>query len=283
MATGYILYNPQAGNGTAKQRAEALCTCMDGATKCFDVTKITNYEAFLAGMAPEDYLVIAGGDGTLNRFVNHVAKLSFPQDVLYYPVGSGNDFARDMDQLESGRVFSVKKWMQDLPTVEVNGHTYRFLNGVGFGIDGYCCQVGDELKQIPGKKVDYTAIAIKGLLFHFQSRNAEVVVDGQHYHYKKVWIAPTMLGRFYGGGMIPAPDQRRDNPEHKLSLTIFGGAGRLATLCVFPSIFKGAHVKHTKQVAVHSGHEITVTFDQPTPLQIDGETILNVTGYTARW
>lgn len=283
MATGYILYNPLAGNGTVEQSVEALQTILPETTQCFDVTKITNYKAFLAGMDPEDYLVITGGDGTLNRFVNDVSGMNFPQNVLYYPAGSGNDFARDMDQANCGSAFAVKQWIQELPTVEVNGHTYRFINGVGFGIDGYCCQVGDELKQTPGKKVDYTAIAIKGLLVHFQPRNAQVVVDGQHYSYQKVWIAPTMLGRFYGGGMIPAPLQRRTDLERKLSVTIFGGAGRLRTLCVFPSIFKGEHVKHTKQVAVHTGHEITVTFDRPTPLQIDGETIPNVTSYTARW
>jgi hypothetical protein len=30
------------------------------------------------------------------------------------------------------------------------------------------------------------------------------------------------------------------------------------------------------------GHEISVTFDSPTTLQIDGETILNVLSYTAK-
>ena len=47
-------------------------------------------------------------------------------------------------------------------------------------------------------------------------------------------------------------------------------------------IFKGEHIKHTKMVAVHTGREITVEFDRPTPLQIDGETIRDVTRYTAR-
>ena len=104
-------------------------------------------------------------------------------------------------------------------------------------------------------------------------------MDGKEYAYKKVWIAPTMHGKFYGGGMIPTPNQ--DRSSGKLSLMLFYGAGRLRTLCVFPSIFKGEHVKHTKMVAVHTGKEITVEFDRPTPLQIDGETILGVTQYTA--
>ena len=88
-----------------------------------------------------------------------------------------------------------------------------------------------------------------------------------------------MHGYYYGGGMIPTPKQ--DRTSGKLSLMLFHGAGRLRTLCVFPSIFKGEHIKHTKMVAVHTGKEITVEFDRPTPLQIDGETILSVTKYTA--
>ena len=60
------------------------------------------------------------------------------------------------------------------------------------------------------------------------------------------------------------------------------GAGKLKTLAVFPSIFKGEHVKHTEMVKVLTGHEIRVEFDRPAALQIDGETILGVTSYTVR-
>ncbi len=33
---------------------------------------------------------------------------------------------------------------------------------------------------------------------------------------------------------------------------------------------------------IRTGHEITVEFDRPTALQIDGETITNVTTYTVK-
>ena len=260
MAKGYVLYNPLAGNGNAGEDAKLLQMVLDEDLEYFDMTRITNYTAFLSGMEKDDYLVIVGGDGTLNRFVNDTNGIEISQEILYFPSGSGNDFARELGT--NGNPAVITRYLNNLPSVEVNGRRYRFINGVGFGIDGYCCQVGDELKKIPGKKPNYTAIAIKGLLFHFSARNA-----------------PTMLGRYYGGGMIPTPEQ--DRSSGKLSLMLFHGAGRLRTLCVFPSIFKGKHVKHKNMVAVHTGHEITVEFDRPTPLQIDGETILDVTKYTA--
>ena len=277
MSKGYVIYNPLAGNGKAKEDAQLLQMLLDEELEYYDMTRITNYAAFISGMEKEDYLVIVGGDGTLNRFVNDTDGLEIAHEILYFPTGIGNDFAKDMGMGETPH--SITAYLKDLSTVEVNGKRYRFINGVGFGIDGYCCQIGDELRKIPGKKVNYTGIAIKGLLFHFAPRNAKVTVDGKEYAYKKVWIAPTMHGKFYGGGMIPTPKQ--DRSSGKLSLMLFHGAGRLRTLCVFPSIFKGEHVKHTKMVAVHTGKEITVEFDRPTPLQIDGETILGVTKYTA--
>ena len=277
MAKGYVLYNPLAGNGEAQEDAKLLQVVMNDDLELYDMTRITNYKAFLAGLRTDDYLVIVGGDGTLNRFANDTADIGIRQEILYLPTGTGNDFARDIGT--NGNPMVITQYLKNLPSVEVNGKRYRFINGVGFGIDGYCCQVGDVLRKIPGKKVNYTGIAIKGLLFHFQARNAKVTVDGKEYAYRKVWFAPTMHGRFYGGGMIPTPKQ--DRTSGKLSLMLFHGTGRLRILCVFPSIFKGEHVKYTKMVAVHTGKEITVEFDRPTPLQIDGETILGVTQYTA--
>ena len=278
MAKGYVIYNPLAGNGKAQEDAQLLQMLLDEELEYYDMTRITNYGAFISGMEKEDYLVIVGGDGTLNRFVNDTDGLEITHEILYFPTGTGNDFAKDVGMGENPH--SITAYLKDLPSVEIKGKRYRFINGVGFGIDGYCCEVGDELRKIPGKKVNYTGIAIKGLLFHFAPRNAKVIVDGKEYAYKKVWIAPTMHGRFYGGGMIPTPQQ--DRSSGRLSIMLFHGAGRIRTLCVFPSIFKGEHIKHENMVAVHTGKEVTVEFDRPTPLQIDGETILDVTKYTAR-
>lgn len=281
MAKGYIIYNPLAGKGQCENDAKTLADILDQPVEFYDMTRITNYSAFLADMEPADYLVIAGGDGTVNRFANAIADLDIPNEIYYFPVGTGNDFAHDLGQTAMAKPFPVSQYLKNLPSVEVNGKTYRFINGVGYGIDGYCCHVGDQLKQ-KGKAVNYTAIAIKGLLFHYNATNATVTVDGKVHKFEKVWIAPTMFGRFYGGGMMPTPAQDRANAEGKLSLMVFYGGGRLRTLMAFPSIFKGEHIKYTNMVSVLSGREITVKFDCPTPLQVDGETILDVTSYTAR-
>lgn len=90
-----------------------------------------------------------------------------------------------------------------------------------------------------------------------------------------------MYGRYYGGGMMPAPAQDRRSADGRLSVMVFHGSGKLRTLVIFPGIFKGKHVRHTDAVEILTGHEIAVRFDRPAALQIDGETISGVTGYRA--
>lgn len=279
--TTYILYNPKAGKGNINDDIKKISALYEDEVECIDVTTLENLPDFVLQKNENEAIVICGGDGTINKFVNMVDTDSIKCDILYYPAGTGNDFLSDLGKTALECPISIKEYFKDLPTVQINGVDYKFINGVGYGIDGYCCEVGDALKASSDKPVNYTAIAIKGLLFHYKPTGATVTVDGKEYRFKKVWIAPTMKGRYYGGGMIPTPDQSRNDPNGKLSVMVFHDTGKISTLAIFPSIFKGKHVNHKKAVTVYSGHEITVQFDEPRPLQVDGETILGVTEYKA--
>ena len=279
----YILYNTLSGNKKGLESARLLVGNIvpENAT-LIDVVSITNYSDFWKNVDIEnDTVILSGGDGTLNRFINANKELRLPQNLFYYPSGSGNDFKNDVAN-DTNELIPLHKYIDDLPTVTINGKTSYFVNGIGYGLDGYCCEVGDKLRAESNKPVDYTGIAIKGILFHFQSANAKITVDGVTKEYKRVWIAPTMKGRFYGGGMMVAPTQDRFDPEGKVSVGVFHNASKLKILTILPSVFEGKHVKHTKQFEIHKGHEITVEFDRPTPLQIDGETVLDVTSYTVK-
>ena len=276
----YILYNPHAGNGTAKEAAEKLAADSTSAI-LLDMTAIGGYASLLADVLAEDTLTVCGGDGTLNRFINDTEGIHIPCEVYYLAVGSGNDFLRDLDKTPDGTPVCITRYIRDLPTTVVKGKTYRFLNNVGYGIDGYCCEVGDEQKAKAVKAVNYTTIAIKGVLFHYKPKNAVVTVDGKEYRFKRVWLAPTMKGRYYGGGMMATPQQDRTAEDGKLSVLVFHNSGKLGILTAFPSIFKGEHIKHTKKVSILTGYDIKVTYDAPAPVQIDGETIKDVTEYTA--
>lgn len=275
----YILYNPYAGHGAGEETAKKLQANEKYAdSEIVAMPDIKSYAEFFADKADAS-VIVCGGDGTLNRFINETADLSLGS-VYYMASGSGNDFLRDLDITEQSEPLDMTKYIASLPICEVNGKVYKVLNGVGYGIDGYCCQVGDELKAQQVQKINYTAIAIKGLLGKYKTCGGSVTVDGDTRRYKKIWLASGMNGRYYGGGMMPCPAQDRLNGKGIVSTCVFHDTGKLATLMIFPSLFKGEHIKQPKKVDVRSGKKITVEFDSPRPLQIDGETILDVLKYS---
>ena len=73
----------------------------------------------------------------------------------------------------------------------------------------------------------------------------------------------------------------KEREDGTVSTMVYYGKGKIKSLMVFPSIFKGEHVAHTDMVKLFKGaHNVTVKFDRPTALQIDGETVTNVTEYS---
>lgn len=279
----YALFNPLAGNKTCGEQSRKLNEFYPQNELTFKSMTDVNYPEFFSALSAEDRVIVCGGDGTLNRFVNDTRDIEIKNDILYFAAGSGNDFLRDLGKEKGEPPFRINEYIKELPSVTVNGKETLFINAIGFGIDGYCCEVGDEMrKKSNGKPVNYTSIAIKGLLYDFKPANADVVIDGRKKNYKKVWIAPTMNGRFYGGGMIAAPAQNRSDPDGKFSVVIWYGSNKLKTLMVFPSIFKGEHIRHSECIDIIKADSVTVKFDKPCALQIDGETILGVTEYSAK-
>ena len=278
----YVLFNPHSNNEKGKETVEAVKAKLPADTPFYDVTGINDYAKFFGAIPADSSVLIIGGDGTLNHFVNNVAKLTLNTDIYYMAAGTGNDFLKDVkDAPNELGFYKINKYLEDLPTVYVNGKEYLFLNGIGYGIDGYCCEVGDKLRVESTKPVNYTSIAIKGLLFHYKTTKATITVDGKKHEYRNVWLAPTMNGRFYGGGMIPTPNQDRLAKPKTLSVMVYHCPNKLKALMIFPSIFKGEHVSHKDTVEVLTGKDITVEFDSPRALQIDGETVLGVTKYHA--
>ena len=280
----YVIFNPLANNKTGLASTKSyLKGKIDGNVEYKDITEIADLGAFIGGLTDSDRVILAGGDGTVNRFIN--ALNATPTCIIdYIAVGSGNDFKNDIKsrgELDDDFI-SLNKYMENLPTVTVNGKSYKFINGIGYGIDGYCCEKGDEFKTKSDEPVNYTGIAVKGLLFHFKPRTATVTVDGKTLSFKKVWLAPTMKGKYYGGGMMVAPEQDRLSDDKKVSVVVWHGTGKLSTLMRFPKIFKGEHVKYTKMISIYKGSEVKVSFDKPNALQIDGETVLGVTEYTVK-
>ena len=278
----YVMYNATAGAHygieNIKNKIEERFPGEE--TELVSAITVDDKQAYLDKIGEGDRFVLVGGDGTLNRFVNSIEDRNYPFPIYCFAGGTGNDFINDVVETEADDLVQINGYIKDLPTLYVNGTSYRFLNGVGFGIDGWCCSQGNIIRDKTGKPPNYTSIALKGLLYKFKTLNAKVTVDGKTEEYRNVWMVPTMLGKYFGGGMKITPDQNRSNAERELSVVIVPCKSRLRLLTVFPKIFKGNHVKYTKIFKVIRGHSVSVEFDRPVEMQIDGETIPAVREYS---
>lgn len=277
----YILMNPKANNCLGEQDAKNWAKVLKDAEITYVNVLETDVAALIKGLDEQDEVVVAGGDGTLNHFINDVAELQIKNPVYYVKSGSGNDFYRDRkeDVDELGRI-SLNRHLINLPIVHVNGITRRFINGIGYGLDGEACRIGEEMRATTDKPINYSKIAIKQLLGGFEQKHATITVDGDTREYDHVWLAPTMKGRYYGGGLMVAPNQDRFDPEGKVSAVALYKKGRLSTLMRFPTVQKGTHVLKKDWVTVLTGKHVEVKFDKPCALQIDGEVVYDVTSYT---
>lgn len=252
-----------------------------------DMKYIKDFKEFFDSLGTEDKVVLCGGDEELNFFANKVYSIQPEQNIYLYLSGHSNDFAHDVkeDFSSTEGLVLLNNYLKNLPLVtftdqdgkEVSMH---FLNGVGFGIDGYCCKIGQEQRDKGKDRINYAAIAVQGLLYKYKPAKATVTADGETKNYESVWIAPCMLGRYYGGGMKVAPEQNRLNNDKTVTCAIWHSSNKLKTLFNFPKIFEGNHVFLKDSVDIIQCHSATVEFEEKTTLQVDGIPFENVKSYT---
>ena len=276
----YLLLNPLANNSKGEQDARQWAAENNVECEFTSLLDIKDMKAFFDGLKEDDEVILTGGDGTINRFANDVYGYELKNPVYYVKCGSGNDFYRDNEHLAVDGKIDIRPMMKNLPLITVKGIQRRFVNGIGYGIDGETCRIGDIQRATSDKPVSYSNIAIKLLLGSYKLKKATVDVDGKVSTFENVWMASTMKGRFYGGGMMVAPNQDRFNEDGSVSVVTLYKKNRLVTLMRFPSLNKGVHVLKKDWVTVQTGHKVTVSFDQPCALQIDGDVIEDVLTYT---
>ena len=276
----YLLYNLAANSGKGDDAAKSALPYLFGKElKQLDLAGM-DFKAFLATLKAEDEVVLVGGDGTLNCFVNAVYPAPLPCPFFLFRGGTGNDFIRDVTNADKKKkLVKINDYLQKLPTVTVGTQTRYFLNGIGYGLDGKVCEIADRRKEEGKQKNNFGVIAFKELTFSFKPYHARVCVDGVTREFDRVFMAPAMNGRYFGGGFKSAPEQ--DRLGDTLTLVVVHDATKAWTLTHFSTMLTGKHVKFTDQITLMTGKKIEVEFDRPCALQIDGETILAVRRYVA--
>lgn len=229
----------------------------------------------------ESYLIVLGGDGTINEVINGIQDVS--KAILgYIPTGSSNDFARGLhlpkEPMEALNIVlnpgQIKK--MDVGLLMRAGKERRFSVSTGIGFDAAICHQAavSKLKVILNHlklgKLTYVGIALNRL-FHDKPVAAEVILDdGEPKVYKKVYFVAAMNNPFEGGGFYFCPDAKND--DKLLDVIVISNLPKLVVLLLLPTAYKGWHV-HFPGISVMRCKKVCVKTEKPLAIHTDGEPV----------
>lgn len=272
----YLLYNDKSNGGKPVKKSAKLAKKLSKKHKVVQINildLIGKEREFSERLTEEDNVVVVGGDGTFHQFFNRISDAVIRCHIFAYASGRGNDFARDYTRR---KMFEITHLVNNLPTVKVNGQEQKkFINGVGMGVDSLVCV--EQIKNANmGVKESYFKIALS-VLSKFVPYNLDLEVDGEHYHFERVWFFVCNNGRCFGGGMKITPKAVRE--DDILDICVVHNIKLWNLLLIFPLVFIGKHTWFSKKlVTMLRGKNIKVKPYGCNVLQMDGEVSYDVKG-----
>jgi len=263
-----ILYNPLSKNSKSNVQTHKLVRQYKTNKIPFrlkSILKIDDIKSYLDKKKEIDKVILLGGDGTVNRFVNDIVDYNLTQDIILKPNGSGNDYMRSLVDRDNKPQYIME-------SVYDTGFKTHFINGTGMGVDGY---VGYLVDQNVKKGIfGYFKSTIKALLTYIPEP-LTLTIDGEVHKFEKAYLVTMNNGRYFGGGMKVAP-QGNINDEY-LDVMVAHSANKLQLIYIFLNIYLGRHIKFKKYVFFKKGKHIKAEFTTPQITQADGENYYDIT------
>jgi diacylglycerol kinase (ATP) len=262
------IVNPVAGGGrTVAAMAELLRIFRKGGARV-DMVRTTGAGegARLARLATEDgygKVIAVGGDGTVHEVANGLVGTAVQLAVV--PLGSANDFAFSLGLRDWRLAARLAVLGEARPVDAALANGRAFVNSAGVGIDGIGAGRVQRYRRVLGP-LAYLSAAVMTLATA-SPMPMRVHLDGEVLDGKKLLVVAANGERF-GNGMRIAPGAQID--DGVLDVCIVGDAGRLEALMMFPTVYRGTHVRHPK-VRMARVRRIVVEQEQRLPVELDGE------------
>jgi diacylglycerol kinase (ATP) len=206
----YIIVNPTAGSVT---NLDALLAHFQQLQPVeVHVTRAAGEAEALAAAAIQsgrDYIVAAGGDGTLNEVINGVGIRGRDTCVGVVPLGTGNDFARSVglpSTIEENLEVLRAQNTRPVDVVCVTSDRTRFFVNVSAG--GFSGLIDEkltpEIKQIWGPLAYIRGAA--AALPKLQAYQTRIIFDEKETLSTDLYNVVIGNGRFVAGGLPIAPE-----------------------------------------------------------------------------
>jgi len=263
-----IIVNPDAGRVAAKRRhLGGVVAALRGrgcAVEIREAPRAGDAENLARNAEPEfDVIVAAGGDGTIAAVVNGIA--AAPRPIAILPLGTANVLAAEIGLPR--RAAALAQVIAEAPAAPVwpgriDGRL--FLTSAGSGFDADVVAAVDHGLKRRGGKLAFVWAALT-CLRRYRERRLVVVADGVEHRVGSV-IATT--GPLYAGRFAIAPEARLDEPV--LHLVLLRQHGRGDVLRHTLAMLTG-RLPRAGGVVILAAREITITGEDGTPVQADGD------------
>ncbi|MEO6012169.1 MAG: diacylglycerol kinase family protein [Devosia sp.] len=283
-----VVVNPAAGGGQLRAAWPALAAVLEQRLGPLAVL-FTSGPGQGAELAQQHLrngarmLIAAGGDGTTNETVDGILRVGGTPELGIIPVGTGRDFIRTLgmernqnaavEALCTGRTRQVDAGRVTYTGDDGKPGVRHFLNVASLGVSGptvRAVNASKRAKRLPPKLAFYVHTLAEMMKYRPQDVRVRFE-DGTSIDVRTALVV-IANGRYFGGGMMIAPDASLD--DGLFDVLVYRAEGKLRMLFDFNLIYKGAHTK-LPRVTIKRTRSVEVTAiggpKNAAILDIDGE------------
>jgi diacylglycerol kinase (ATP) len=281
----HLIVNPASANGRTGRHFDTIARAVQAEVGEFELsfTRRRGDGAVLAREAARaggGLIVAVGGDGTASEVIDGLAVAARPEVVFgFIPRGTGGDLRRTLafpeSPVEAARLLRAGAERRvDLGRIELTGHdgsrqVRHFANVAGFGIAGRVVQEVERTGKALGGKAAFM-IASARALAGWSDQRVRWRVDGGPWREERVTAVSVCNGRYFGGGMMVAPDARMD--DGLFDVTVWKGLGLRDFVLRKGMLYDGSHVRLPNTERLRATVVEAEPLDRrPVLLDVDGE------------
>jgi diacylglycerol kinase (ATP) len=210
MKSANLLHNPNAGGGDFSRKRLMSLIRSAGFDCSYSSTKDKGWEKIEANDG--DFIVLAGGDGTIRKVAGKLLDKNLPIGVL--PLGTANNIAKTLglhpdnmtieDIVEAWSDKQIKKF--DVGRLQGIKKTKFFLEGVGYGVFPRLMKEMEKLakKSKPEKQMKTALEVLHDIILTSKAKFCKVEIDGAD-HSGNFLLAEVMNTQSIGPNLNLAP------------------------------------------------------------------------------
>lgn len=250
-----VVVNPVAGSGRMRRMwpaAREALTRHFGELIVEETAAVGEASLYARKLALEgaEIVVAAGGDGTISEVADGLLRTGAGTQLGIMPSGTGSDFARSLGldgdvEAAAARIASGSRRTIDVGCVNfIDQHgalaSRHFINISSLGVSGPTARAVNDAKtgdRMSGKVVFLWHTVRELIRYRFQ--DVRIKVDDQPPFEARIALVAVANGRFFGGGMMIAPDALLDDGQ--LDVVVIHGRSKLSLLMDIRLVYSGAH------------------------------------------